>query len=143
MVTLDGKVPRARVGVANPLQLIWQHPEHAFDPRLRLEQSLPPAAKRHFAKLEVNPAWLSRFPHELSGGELQRLAIARVLGAAPRFICADEISTMLDAITRAQVWQALLDYCHQCHVGLIFTSHSEQLIDRIATRTLELEPQDY
>ena len=46
---------------------------------------------------------MDRFPHELSGGELQRFCIARALAAEPRFVIADEMSTMLDALTQAQI----------------------------------------
>ncbi len=51
----------------------------------------------------------SRYPHELSGGELQRFCIARALAANPRYLVADEVSTMLDAVTQAQIWRFLMD----------------------------------
>ena len=58
--------------------------------------------------LGIRDAWLSRYPHELSGGEMQRFCIARALGAHPSYLIADEVSTMLDAVTQAQIWQALV-----------------------------------
>jgi peptide/nickel transport system ATP-binding protein len=54
--------------------------------------------------------------------------------AHPRYIVADEISTMLDAVTQALVWHVLLEEAAQHHIGLIFVSHSPALTQRIATR---------
>ena len=58
--------------------------------------------------------WLDRFPSELSGGELQRFCIARALAANPRYLLADEITAMFDAVTQSQIWQALL---HEARSG--------------------------
>ena len=59
--------------------------------------------------LGIRPEWLRRYPHELSGGELQRFCIARAIASRPRYLIADEVSTMLDALTQAQIWHFLLD----------------------------------
>ena len=59
-------------------------------------------------RLGIREEWLDRFPSELSGGELQRFCIARALAANPRYLLADEITAMFDAVTRSQIWQALL-----------------------------------
>ena len=82
--------------------------------------------------------WLSRYPHELSGGELQRFCIARALAANPRYLVADEVSTMLDALTQAQIWRFLMDETSRRGIGLVFVSHSPALTDRIATRVVRL-----
>ena len=81
---------------------------------------------------------MDRFPHELSGGELQRFCIARALAAEPRFVIADEMSTMLDALTQAQIWRFLMDEVERREVGLVFVSHSPALTERIATDIVEL-----
>ena len=81
---------------------------------------------------------MDRFPHELSGGELQRFCIARALAAEPRFVIADEMSTMLDALTQAQIWRFLMDEVERRGVGLVFVSHSPALTERIATDIVEL-----
>ena len=138
-VIVDGK-PLPKRGVC-PVQLVSQHPELAFDPRLRLGDSLAEAGKVSMDLLEAldaDPAWLDRRPAELSGGELQRLCVARTLSARPRFLVADEISTMLDAVTQARVWHVILDWCARERAGLVFVTHSNALRTRIATRVVEL-----
>lgn len=138
-ILLDGQaLPRKG---ASPVQLILQHPELALDPRMRMEQSLREAGEPTPELLDllgIQRRWLSRFPHELSGGELQRFCIARALMTHPKFLIADEISTMLDALTQAQIWQALLAFVQEHNIGLIFVSHSPALTNRLATRVVKL-----
>ncbi|MBQ9021760.1 MAG: ATP-binding cassette domain-containing protein [Eggerthellaceae bacterium] len=139
-VLFDGK-PLPRSGVC-PVQMIGQHPELAVDPRMRMRDTLAEAGDVSAAVLDalgIKQAWLNRFPHELSGGELQRFCIARAVAAQPRYLIADEISTMLDAVTQAQIWAFLLDYVKSNAVGLVFVSHSPALTKRIATRTVALD----
>lgn len=88
--------------------------------------------------LGIQSRWLTRYPHELSGGEMQRFCIARALLANPRYLIADEISTMLDAVTQAQIWSVLLREAAQRNLGLIFVSHSPALSSRLATRVVNL-----
>lgn len=123
------------------VQMIGQHPEHMLDPLLRIESSLKEAGSIDedlLRKLGIRDEWLSRFPRELSGGELQRCCIARALRVEPRFLIADEISTMLDAVTQVQIWQVLLDYCRDREVGLVLVTHSDVLMKRLATRVVDL-----
>lgn len=124
-----------------PVQMIWQHPEQTLDPLLRIQSSLEEAGPLDHAllgKLGIKQKWLSRFPRELSGGELQRCCIARALRVHPKFLIADEISTMLDAITQVQIWDFLLSYCEENEVGLVLVTHSEALQNRLATRVVNL-----
>lgn len=94
--------------------------------------------QRLLEELGIQRRWLSRYPHELSGGELQRFCIARALLACPRYLIADEISTMLDAVTQAQIWSVLLAEAETRDMGLVFVSHSPALSTRLATRVVEL-----
>lgn len=138
-VTIDGR-PLPRCGVC-PVQMIWQHPEAAVDPRMRLGRTLAEAGPVDRALVDglgIRDEWMDRFPHELSGGELQRFCIARALAAEPRFVIADEMSTMLDALTQAQIWRFLMDEVERREVGLVFVSHSPALTERIATDIVEL-----
>lgn len=88
--------------------------------------------------LGIRRRWLSRFPHELSGGELQRFCLARALAVRPRYLVADEISTMLDALTQARIWGFLLEELERGDAGLVFVSHSPALVRRVATRVVDL-----
>ena len=124
-----------------PVQMIWQHPEQTLDPLLCIQSSLEEAGPLDQALLEklgIKLKWLSRFPRELSGGELQRCCIARALRVHPKFLIADEISTMLDAITQVQIWDFLLSYCEENEVGLVLVTHSKALQNRLATRVVNL-----
>ena len=137
-VLLDGK-PLGSTPL--PVQMIWQHPEQTLDPLLRMRDSLEEAGSLDSVllnKLGIKQQWLSRFPRELSGGELQRCCIARALRVHPKFLIADEISTMLDAITQVQIWEFLLSYCRENQVGLVLVTHSEALQNRLATRVVTL-----
>ncbi|MGI6104738.1 MAG: ABC transporter ATP-binding protein [Raoultibacter sp.] len=125
----------------SPVQLIWQHPEMVVDPRLRLEKTLSEAGSYSLDLLErlgIRQEWLGRYPHELSGGELQRICIARALVTNPRYLIADEMTTMLDAVTQARIWKVLLEEVERAHIGLIFVSHAPALSQRIATRIVTL-----
>lgn len=146
-VLLDGKAYGASKGKPNPVQLIWQHPEQVLDPYLRMSDSLAEAGAAGRsggipdelrADLGIKPEWLTRFPHELSGGELQRCCIARAIMCKPKFIIADETTTMLDAITQAQIWHFLMDYAQANDVGLVMVTHSPALLERLATRVVDL-----
>ena len=90
-------------------------------------------------RLGIRREWLSRYPRELSGGELQRFCIARALGEGTRFILADEISTMLDLATQKEIWLFLLEETRRRGIGLIAVSHSEGLLREVCTRIMRLE----
>lgn len=153
-VLLDS-TPLPKHGVC-PVQLVWQHPEKAVDPRMRMaamlaeagvghkrlrsldDDLLSPAHRELLVRLGIREKWLTRFPHELSGGELQRFCIARALATRPRYLIADEISTMLDALTQAQIWHVLLEESAAQNMGVVLVSHSPSLTKRVATRTVRL-----
>ena len=126
-----------------PVQMIYQHPEKAVNPRWKLRESVSEAWEPDDAllkELRINKdLWYSRWPNELSGGELQRFCVARVLGPKTEFIIADEMSTMLDAITQAQIWNVLLDQVKRRNLGLLVISHNMALADKLCTRIVNLE----
>lgn len=138
VVLLDGK-PLPKKGYC-PIQMIWQHPEKAVNPRLKLRDTLADGQnieERIIKELGIEDDWMNRYPQELSGGELQRFCIARALGKDTKFLIADEISTMLDLITQSQIWNFLLKEIESRQIGLLVVSHSEPLLDKIATRRIE------
>lgn len=126
-----------------PVQMIYQHPEKAVNPRWKLKKTVTEAWEPDDAllrELRINKdLWYSRWPNELSGGELQRFCVARVLGPKTEFIIADEMSTMLDAITQAQIWNVLLDQVKRRNLGLLVISHNMALADKLCTRIVNLE----
>lgn len=125
-----------------PIQMIYQHPEQAVNPRWRMRDVLnecwqPDEAT--LSRLGIEKEWFSRWPLELSGGELQRFCVARILGPQTEFLIADEMSTMLDAITQAQIWEALLEHTRTRNIGMLIVTHEMALADRLCTRILRLQ----
>ena len=129
-VTLDGqKIPEKDF---DPVQLIFQHPEKTMNPKWKMEKVLreswiPPQDLKDTFGLKDN--WLTRWPSELSGGELQRFSILRALNPKTKFIIADEISTMLDAVTQVQIWEALISHCKANNIGILAVSHDKELLE--------------
>ena len=143
-ILLDGK-PLPQKGVC-PVQLIYQHPEKAINPRWRLKRVLEESGQLREDVLEafgIERAWLDRFPRELSGGELQRFCVARALMSGADFLICDEISTMLDVITQAQIWNVVLEEAQKRNMGIIAVTHNLHLAKRIADRVYDLSRQEY
>ncbi len=138
-VTLNGQ-PLLHRGYS-PVQLIFQNPELAVNPRWRigkiLNEGLPPSNDLLKA-LSIHNSWLTRWPHELSGGELQRIAVARSLGSRTQYLIADEMTAMLDANTQALIWQAVTTYAYQHNLGLLVISHEAPLLKRLCSRLIDL-----
>lgn len=125
-----------------PVQLIYQHPEKAINPRWKLIKTLTEGWKPEEAFLEeigIEQQWLTRYPKELSGGELQRFCVARALGPQTQFIIADEMSTMLDVITQAQIWHLMLNIIEKRDLGLLMITHNPELAKRICSRVVKFE----
>lgn len=138
-VLLDGS-PLPEKGVC-PVQLIYQHPEKAINPRWRMKKVLEESGmfrREVMDSLGIEAEWLERYPRELSGGELQRFCVARSLFEGTRFLLADEMSTMLDVITQAQIWNLMLREVEQRNLGLLMVTHNRALAERVCTRVVEL-----
>lgn len=131
-VTLEGnKIPDKGF---YPVQLIFQHPEKTINPKWKMQKVLseswnPPQDLRDTFGLKEG--WLTRWPSELSGGELQRFSILRALNPETKFIIADEISTMLDAVTQVQIWEKLLNHAKSNNIGILAVSHDSELLEVI------------
>ena len=145
------------------IQILFQHPEVSFNPQLTLRQSLIEPFKLTGKPFDdgailsviepfgLHAEHLSRYPGELSGGELQRAALARVTVLEPEMILLDEPTSMLDVITQAQMINFLRRYQQQHQTAYLFITHStalaEQFCDEIVTMedgrlgTLEAPPQ--
>ncbi|MEK3907213.1 ATP-binding cassette domain-containing protein [Oceanobacillus sp. FSL K6-0127] len=138
-VTLGG-LPVEKKGY-QPIQLVFQHPEKAINPRWKMQKSLREGWEPDRTLLEafgIEQEWLTRWPNELSGGELQRFCVVRALGPETRFLIADEMTTMLDAITQAQIWHAVLEIAKKREMGVIVISHEANLIERLCSRVVTL-----
>lgn len=135
-----------RTGRACPVQLVSQHPEEAFDPALSLRASLAeagdvdgPRAGHLMRIFSVEGEWLSRRPHEVSGGQLMRVALVRALMASPRVLICDESTASLDLLSQEEIWRAVVDCQESEGLGLIVVSHDSSLVERLATEEAWLE----
>lgn len=133
------------------IQILFQHPEISFDPMLPLISSLKepyqlyhlPFSNRilvenveHFGLHEEH---LYRKPAELSGGELQRAALSRLLVMKPSVLILDEPTSMLDVITQAQMIRMLQEYQEETRASFVFITHNRCLCESVCSRIYTVE----
>lgn len=138
-VLLDG-APIPKKGF-NPVQMIYQHPEFSVNPRWKMEKTVNEChnpSEELLDKMGIEREWLTRWPFELSGGELQRFCITRVLTDKTKFLICDEITTMLDVITQAQIWEVILDVSKKNNMGLLVITHNMALAEKVCTRIVDI-----
>lgn len=150
---LDGAVTK-RWGWAAPsaqrrrVQLVSQHPHLAFDPRRTLLESLTVPARLHSFpagdpvewadRCRVDRDLLERRPAQVSGGQLQRCALARALAVAPDHLIVDEVTTAQDAITAAAIVEVLRETA-AAGTGVLLITHDIALVERIAGERVQLD----
>ncbi|HTL27086.1 MAG TPA: ABC transporter ATP-binding protein [Burkholderiales bacterium] len=130
-------------------QIIFQNPDSSLNPRKTVQSivgrplelhdlaSGPKVRERVVELLELvrlSAAYLGRYPHQLSGGEKQRVGIARALATSPRFIVCDEAVSALDVSVQAYVLNVLADLRDRLNVAYLFISHDLSVIAHIADR---------
>lgn len=133
------------------VQMVFQDPLACFNPRQTINRALTHPlrclrgivgndARRQIRTLlesvGLDPSLGNRLPHQLSGGQLQRAAIARALAAKPRFLVCDEAVASLDVSVRAQVLELLEHLREREGLGLLFISHDLGVVQQIADRTI-------
>ena len=139
-VTLDGKeLPKKEFC---PVQLIYQHPEKVMNPKWKMEAVLEESWMPDEGLLNefgIQKSWFTRFPQELSGGELQRFSVLRALNPKTQFIIADEMTTMLDAITQVQILTSVIDLVKKRNMGFLLVSHDMPLVEKICDEIIYLD----
>ena len=139
-VRLDGnEIPKSGF---NPVQLIYQHPEKVMNPKWKMHEVLEESWDVPDSLLEdfgIQKSWLNRWPAELSGGELQRFSVLRSLNPKTKFLIADEMTTMLDAITQVQIFESVLKIVKERNMGLLVVSHDRDLMDIICDEVIYLD----
>lgn len=133
------------------VQFISQRPESFFDPLLQLGASLreplhifdlPDSSEiieAALATVKLSPALLDRYPHQVSGGEVQRLSIARALLLKPKLLILDEPTSMLDISVQAQILQLLKNIRRQEQMAFLFISHDKAVINYMCNRQLYMQ----
>jgi len=131
------------------MQMIFQDPYASLNPRKTVGGSIAEPMLVHgladrttararvadlLVKVGLSPDMVDRLPHEFSGGQRQRLCIARALGLAPRLIVADEAVSALDVSIKAQVINLMLDLQAEFGLAYLFISHDMAVVERVSHR---------
>jgi oligopeptide/dipeptide ABC transporter ATP-binding protein len=134
------------------LQVVFQDPLASLDPRMTvrdivaepLESFSPDLGRdeitqrvaRLLKRVGLEPAHLNRYPHEFSGGQSQRIGIARALICEPQLVICDEAVSALDVSVQAQIIDLLLDLQAELGLALVFIAHDLAVVRQISHRVL-------
>ncbi len=133
------------------MQMVFQDPYSSLDPRftvyrileeamnLEWEKYPTPAKRRECAArllkaVGLNPEMTERFPHEFSGGERQRIAIARALILNPKLLILDEAVSSVDVIMQQQLIDLLADLREKYNLTYLFISHNLKIVRKLSRR---------
>lgn len=132
------------------MQIIFQQPQQSLNPRMKIAESLAEPLRLYklvkskqeekarvsqlLEEVGLSEEHLERYPHELSGGQAQRVAIARVLALKPKFIVADEPTSMLDVSVQAQILSLLKKLQRENNIGMLFISHDLEVVQAVSDR---------
>ena len=131
------------------LQMVFQNPYSSFDPRYSILRAISEPLKKHsplrgkdliqraqelLDQVGMSGEILYRFPHEFSGGQLQRIAIARALAPNPKFIVLDEPTSALDVSIQAQILNLLETLQDKLNLTYLFISHDLSVVQYICDR---------
>jgi oligopeptide/dipeptide ABC transporter ATP-binding protein len=135
-------------------QIVFQDPLASLDPRMTIGQSiaeplrtLKPELSRKEVRAEVSemmarvglePGWINRYPHEFSGGQNQRVGIARAMIVRPRLVICDEAVSALDVSIQAQIVDLLVRLQGEFGMSLIFISHDLSVVRQVSHRVMVL-----
>jgi len=135
-------------------QIVFQDPLASLDPRQPIGASIAEPLKAlqpglsateirakvrsMMDKVGLDPAWINRYPHELSGGQNQRVGIARAMIVEPRMVVCDEAVSALDVSIQGQIVALLKDLQAETGLSLIFISHDLSVVRQLAHRVMVL-----
>lgn len=136
------------------LQMIFQDPLASLDPRMTIGEIVAEPLKTHFPKMSksersakvrevldkvgILPNLINRYPHEFSGGQCQRIGIARALIINPKLIICDEPVSALDVSIQAQVINLLMELQSELGLSLVFIAHDLSVVKHISDRVMVL-----
>ena len=131
------------------MQMIFQLPEDSFDPRKTLGWSIgEPLRNFNFTNIDERiknllaevglPAdFVEKYPHEVSGGQCQRAAIARAISISPKLLICDEATSALDVTTQAQIVKLLRRLCTEKKIAMLFITHDFKILGEISDKVFK------
>jgi peptide/nickel transport system ATP-binding protein len=134
--------------------MIFQHPETSLDPRMKGMDSIIEPLQIHSKcngermhdkareladMVGLSMEHLHRYPSQLSGGEIQRIVLARILSIGPQLIVADEPTSMLDVSVQAQVLRLMQRIQEEKGISYLLISHDIELLHQVCDRIAYLE----
>ncbi|WP_248312030.1 oligopeptide/dipeptide ABC transporter ATP-binding protein [Bosea sp. BK604] len=140
-----------RLAYCTDLRIVFQDPQSSLNPRLqvrdivgevlKVNKLVPPGeieakVRDLLAKVGLRPEYARRYPHAFSGGERQRVGIARALATHPRLVVLDEAVSALDVSVRAQTLNLLRDLQEEFGLTYLFVSHDLSVIEYICDRVV-------
>jgi len=128
LASLDPRMP-VGVSIAEPLKTL--------EPQLS-RQALRERVRTIMQRVGLDPAWINRYPHELSGGQNQRVGLARAMIVEPKMLVCDEAVSALDVSIQAQIVDLIRDLQAQSQLALIFISHDLSVVRRLSHRVMVL-----
>ncbi|HEX4270879.1 MAG TPA: dipeptide ABC transporter ATP-binding protein [Rhizomicrobium sp.] len=151
---LDGATGSDLRALREDFQIVFQDPLASLDPRMPIGQSiaeplkaLEPGLSRQsvrekvraiMARTGLDPAWINRYPHELSGGQNQRVGLARAMIVGPKMLVCDEAVSALDVTIQAQIVDLIRGLQAETGLSLIFISHDLSVVRRLSHRVMVL-----
>ena len=136
------------------LQIVFQDPLASLDPRTTIGQSISEpltvfrpdvdatgkeaAAREIMERMGLDPAMVNRYPHELSGGQNQRVGLARAMILRPKLVVCDEAVSALDVSVQAQILDLLIDLQKEFGLAMMFISHDLSVVREICHRVMVL-----
>lgn len=129
------------------IQVVFQDPYNSLNPRMKIGEILTEPllvhkigtrqeridkAKNLLAKVGLKPEYINRYPHQFSGGERQRIGIARALATEPKLIICDEPVSSLDLSIQAQILKLLADLQKELKLSYLFISHDLRVIEAVS-----------
>ncbi len=149
---LDAATRSGLRSLREEFQIVFQDPLASLDPRMPIghsiaeplkalgssRDSLRQKVRAMMARVGLDPSWINRYPHELSGGQNQRVGLARAMVVEPKMLVCDEAVSALDVTIQAQIVELIRGLQADTGLSVIFISHDLSVVRRLSHRVMVL-----